>query len=127
MDEEQGEMLLRISQQLQRAADRMDRIHHTGVELANNTIPHHAVQTTNVHNGSDKFRDFALWITATASVVAMMISIVVLFLYVDQGRKTDRMQDYWNVTLQYVPGLKDHLTEERKVENGNRNHPKAAN
>lgn len=108
MDEEQGELLLRISQQLQRAADRMDRIHHTGVELANNTIPHHAVQTTNVHN-VDRARDLALWIAVTCCIVMLAITVVVMVLYIDQSRKMDRMQDYWTVTLQYVPGLKDQL------------------
>lgn len=54
-----------------------------------------------------------VWLCATFCAVMFAISLVGIVALVTVFQKVDRMQDYWNVTLQYVPGLKDHLTNDK--------------
>lgn len=55
-----------------------------------------------------------VWICATLSAISFVMLMAMGFIVLDQTRKADRMQDYWNVTLQYVPGLKDHLNHDKE-------------
>lgn len=54
-----------------------------------------------------------VWLCATFCAVMFAISVVSIGALVIMFMKVDRMQDYWNVTLQYVPGLKDHLNNDK--------------
>lgn len=54
-----------------------------------------------------------VWLCATFCAVMFAMSLVGIVAFVTIFQKVDRMQDYWNVTLQYVPGLKDHLTNDK--------------
>ncbi len=56
-----------------------------------------------------------VWLCATLCAVMFAMSLLGFVAFVTIFQKVDRMQDYWNVTLQYVPGLKDHLSND----NGN--------
>ena len=118
MDEEQGELLLRISQQLQRAADRMDRIHHTAVELAANTIPHHASQTTTVNNG-DRSRSVAIWVCSFCCLTMFFMAwtwredqMKQAIQYNDQSRRLDLANDKLSIILQWAPKLSKEVDDE---------------
>lgn len=61
------------------------------------------------YNGNNKAEihvnagGFGIWLCASICVILFLMFVGIGFLYIDQGRKLDRLQDTETVVLQYAP------------------------
>jgi len=124
MNQQQGDDFAQeAARLLDRAIARMERVEH----MERSCVVPTTMQTTTIGNINTGWLIAALCVSVMCALTTVVILIFGSVIFLDQARKVDRMQDYWNVTIQYVPGLKDQLHKEEKIEHGNRGDTKAAN
>lgn len=54
------------------------------------------------------------WLCCTACLIMLSMNMFLGYLYIDQSRKIDRLQDCINVVLQWAPQLKDFVNQTMK-------------